>query len=323
MRPALYSTRIVLAFALILTFAARAGAAVEPRQIKTGVFTVEFWPGDEQIARDSLETLQQTLSDFAQRLPGGGQPITVTICRSVQEFRRRAGQYGRTWVGGVTRTPSGQIAVKAPYLLPQPGDYDGLLRHELLHVLLARNVQDEFLPRWLNEGIVMVLSKENRWGSMARLARMYASGRLIPYYNLDFAFLPLGDEVLSGDAYAEALSLTRFLIDRLGEKGFWNVVRAMRQEPFETALLQATGLKPGPFYNAWRDSMRVPAIIITAASAVSVFNIMAFIVILAWVHKRRRNLAILQQWDEEEWAEAGWQNEYVSPEPWAEEQEED
>jgi len=246
----------------------------------------------------------------------------ITICRSLQEFRRRAGQYGRAWVGGISRTPSGQIAVKGPYLLPQPRDYEGLLRHELLHVLLARNVEEAFLPRWLNEGIVMVLSKENRWGSMARLARMYASGRLIPYYNLDFAFLPLGDEVLSGDAYAEALSLTRFLIDRFGEKGFWDLVRAMRREPFETALLQATGLKPGQFYNAWRDSMWLPAIIITAASAFSLFEIMAVILILAWFRKRRQNLALLAQWDEEEWADGAWQSEYVSPDPWTEEEKE-
>lgn len=317
MRPALHSTGVV-----IIAFAAWAGAAVEPQQIENGVFTVEYWPGDEQVAQDSLATLNHTLSDFAQSLPGGGQPITVTICRSLREFQRRAGQYGRAWVGGISRTPSGQIAVKAPYLLTQPRDYDGLLRHELLHVLLARNVEEAFLPRWLNEGIVMVLSKENRWGSMARVARMYVSGRLIPYYNLDFAFLPLGDEVLSGDAYAEALGMTRFLIDRLGEKGFWDLVRAMRREPFETALLEATGLKPGQFYQAWRDSMWLPAIIITAASAFSVFDIMALIVIVAWFRKRRRNLAILKQWDKEEWAEGTWQDECLSPDPYREEEEE-
>ena len=162
MRLALHLTRAALFCVLAIGFAAWAGAAVEPQQIERGVFTVEYWPGDEQVAQDSLETLEQTLSDFAQRLPGGGQPITVTICRSLQEFRRRAGQYGSAWVGGISRTPSGQIAVKAPYLLPQPRDYDGLLRHELLHVLLARNVEEAFLPRWLNEGIVMVLFKENR-----------------------------------------------------------------------------------------------------------------------------------------------------------------
>jgi len=321
-RLALHSTRVALSCVLAIAFAAQAGAAVEPQQIKKGIFTVEYWLGDEQVAQDSLDTLEQTLSDFAQNLPGGGQPITVTICRSLREFQHRAGQYGRAWVGGISRTPSGQIAVKAPYLLPQPRDYDGLLRHELLHVLLARNVQEAFLPRWLNEGIVMVLSKENRWGSMARVARMYVSGRLIPYYNLDFAFLPLGDEVLSGDAYAETLSMTRFLIDRLGEKGFWGLVRAMHQKPFETALLEATGLKPGQFHEAWRDSMWMPAIVITATSAFSVFDIMVLIVILAWFRKRRRNLAILEQWDEEEWAEGTWQNEYVSPDPWTEEEEE-
>ena len=321
MRLALQSMRLMLFCVSTIVFAAQAGAVVEPQQIKNGILTVEYWPRDEQVAQDSLDTLHQTLTDFAQSLPSGGQPIKVTICRSLQEFQRRAGQYGRAWVGGISRTPSGQIAVKAPYLLPQPADYQGLLRHELLHVLLARNADEEYVPRWLNEGIVMVLSKENRWGSMARIARMYVSGRLIPYYNLDFAFLSLGDEVLSGDAYAEALSLTRFLIDRGGENGFWDLVRTMRHKPFETALLQATGLKPGQFYEAWRHSMWMPAVIITAASAFSVFDIMVLLLVLAWFRKRRRNLAILEQWDEEEWGDGTWQTEYVSPEPWTEEEE--
>lgn len=315
-RPALIAACLALACAAL---SPRAGA--EFLRISAGNVTVEYWPGDEQLANQSLEIFRQGLMDFAQTLPAGDQPITVTICHTLPQFKQRAGQYGRAWVGGVSKTPSGQIAVKAPYLLPQPADYEGLLRHELLHVLLARNVDDANLPRWLNEGIVMVLSKENRWGSMARVARMYVSRRLISYYNLDFAFLPLGDEVLSGDAYAQSLSMTRFLMKRIGEQAFWDFVYAMRREPFETALLSATGLRPGQLYSAWRGSLKTPAVIITAASAFSVFDLMLVIVVVAWFRKRRRNRVILEQWDDEE-DDGPWQNVYVSPEPWDDEEEE-
>ena len=308
----------VLFFALVAAHACAAG----PLELKSGILTLEYWQGDEQVAKDSLAVLNQALSDFAQNLPSGTQPIRVTVCKSVTQFQQRAGQYGRAWVGGVSRTPAGQIAVKAPYLLPEPGDYAGLLRHELLHVLLARNVNEAYVPRWLNEGIVMVLSKENRWGSMARIAGMYVSRRLIPYYNLDFAFLPLGDETLSSDAYAQSLSMTRFLMKRIGEQAFWELVLAMRHDPFEAALLRATGFSPGQFYHAWRGSMWLPAILVTAGSVFSAFDLMVVIVVIAWFRKRHRNKAILEQWDEEEWAGKTWQNEYVSPGPWSEEEEE-
>jgi hypothetical protein len=301
------------------TFSAHAAA---PGRLEDGILSVEYWPGDEPLARESLAILREALSDFAGTLPSGDHPIEVTICRTLEQFQQRAGQYSRAWVGGISRASGGQIVVKAPYLLGQPVDYEGLLRHELLHVLLARNTNEAYLPRWLNEGIVMVLSKENRWGSMARLARMYASRRLIPYHNLDFAFLPLGDEVLSSDAYAQALGMTRFLIRRLGEKRFWDLIRAMRDEPFEAALLRATGLKPGEFYNAWRDSMWVPAVIVAAGSVFTAFDIMILLVFVAWFRKRRRNLATLEQWKDEEATEGAWQDEFVSPEPWVEEEEE-
>lgn len=311
----LASLLLILAAARI---AAAPGTLEPPRKISGGIFTVEFWPGDEKIANESLEILRETASDFSRRLPAGDRPVRVTICRSIDQFRAHAGQYGRAWVGGVTKSRSGRIAVKAPYLLPESRDYYGLLRHELLHVLLARNVREEYLPRWFNEGVVMVLSGENRWGSAARVAGMYASRNLIPYYNLDFGFLPLGDEVLSGDAYAQAYSMTRFLQDRIGEERFWELVAALRHTPFDTALSQATGMTPGEFYNTWRGSLWKVALISASASAFSAFNLMILLVFLAWYRKRRRNIAILEQWEQEEMEEAAWHNEYASPVDWLE-----
>jgi len=290
----------LIACILTVAQAVPAAPAVQPQRVTKGIFTVEFWPGDEKIAEESLEILHETTADFSLRLPAGNKPIRVTVCRNMQEFQARAGGYGRTWVGGISKSRSGLIAVKAPYLLPQSRDYYGLLRHELLHVLLARNVREEYLPRWFNEGIVMVLSGENRWGSAARVAGMYASHNLIPYYNLDFAFLPLGDEILSGDAYAQAYSMTRFLQNRIGEERFWELVAAMRVKPFDVALREATSLSPGAFYAAWRGSLWKVAIMTASASAFSVFNLMVVLVFLAWYRKRKRNQAIIQEWEEEE-----------------------
>jgi len=52
------------------------------------------------------------------------------------------------------------VAVRAPYLVEGPASFAGTLRHELLHVLLARNVNLDHLPRWLNEGIAMRYARE-------------------------------------------------------------------------------------------------------------------------------------------------------------------
>lgn len=311
-------TRFALG-AVLFALALQAGAAVDPQEISAGIFTIEYWPGDEHIATEALDLLEKGLADFSRRLPPGNQPIRVTLCRTLQEFQARAGQYGRAWVGGVARAHSGVITVKTPALLPGKQDFRGLLRHELLHVLLARNIDENNSPRWFNEGVAMVISGEYRWGSMARVARMFASRRVIPYHNLDFAFLPMGDEILSGDAYAQALSMTRFLIDRIGEDKFWDLVLAMRQVPFETALMQSAALNPGAFYAAWRRSLWKLALITGSASAFSVFNIMIVLLFLAWARKRRQNRIIMQLWEEEDGAPSEWHNHYVSPEKWQEE----
>jgi hypothetical protein len=249
----------------------------------------------------------------------------VTICRSQDAFRQVAGQYGKARVGGIAKSQAGVIVVKAPYLLPEGQDYRGMLRHELIHVLLARNTDPANVPRWFDEGVAMLVSKELRWESGLRIARMYVTRRLIPYPDLDFAFAPLGDEGLFDDAYAQALSLTQYLRARLGEDRFWGLVRALRTEDFADALRARAGLTPGALYDIWRRSLWKVALITWLVSGFSAFDLMAILVLVAYLRKRRRGRAILRQWEEEDGEPEvfSWDNVVEGPYPWEEKDEDE
>lgn len=276
---------------------------------------ITYTSDHQALARESHDILTRALMDFGERLPPGDAPIEVVICSTLPEFARHAGSLAQSNVLGIAKPGEGLIAVKAPNLTMGGADYRGTLRHELVHVLLARHTSPDNLPRWLNEGIAMILSGEYRWESRARVAQMYWQGRLIPYRDLLFVFLEPGKEMEFGDAYAQALSMTRFLMEQLGEEGFWRVILALDSKTFGDALRAEAGISPMDFYDDWTGSLWTVALIFSLVSGFSIFQLMAVLTVIAYFRKRRRGLATVRAWDEEEQATAD--DEDVSdPLPW-------
>jgi hypothetical protein len=312
-------------FPLVLAFLSLWGvsSAAPPSVLSRGLFEIQYASEDEEVAQRSLEILQTGLAEFTEHLLPGDTPIRVTICHTLEDFRRVAGEYGRASVGGIARSRQSMIIVKGPHLLPEARDYRGMLRHELIHVLLARNTEEANVPRWFNEGVAMVVSRELRWESGLRIARMYVRRRLIAYPELNLAFAPLGNEETFDDAYAQALSMTRYLVDHLGEDRFWQIVRSLKTQSFEDALRAYAGMTPADLYDAWHASLWQVALISSLVSGFSAFQLMAILVVVAYLRKRRRGQQILQQWEEEENEPEvfSWEALEEGPCPWEEEEE--
>jgi len=295
------------------------------QRVASGLLEVAYRPADEGIARECLGVLEAGLAEFSQRLPAGGAPIRVTICRTLEEFNQMAPSYARTQVGGIAKSERGDIIVKAPRLLPPGQDYRGMLRHELLHVLIARNTNLANVPRWFNEGVAMVASRELRWSNAMRVARMYVRGRVIPYPELNLAFAPFGNEALFGDAYAQAYSMTLHLVDEAGEERFWDVVHALDEMDFDDALHAHAGLTPGALYRSWRRSLWKIALMTSLVSGFTAFHVMAILLVVAYLRKRRRGRHILRAWEEEEDEEDvfSWDRVVEPAHPWEEDDRED
>ncbi|MCX5757235.1 MAG: hypothetical protein NTU83_01755, partial [Candidatus Hydrogenedentes bacterium] len=310
-----------LVLLVAMFFAALCANAGEQR-VTDGILTVVHDPADAPVARETLDTLKEELAECAPHLPVGGAPITVYLCHSMQEFKTRAGAYGQARIGGVAKAEKGVIIVRAPAILSSPADFRGTVRHELIHVLLARNTEPAYVPRWFDEGVAMVLSKELRWESAIEVARMYVQRRLSPYRELDFAFAPIGDETTFSGAYAQALSMTQWLMHRMGADRFWQLVAGLRTMPFEDALRTYAKLTPAGLDDGWRTSLWKVALIASLVSGFSAFQLMAVLVVVAYLYKRRRGQRLMRQWDEEDDGEPPvfhWESIEEGPYSWEEE----
>lgn len=268
--------------------------------LQQGSIVIEHDPADEAVARRSLEVLQTALTSLRNRLPDDGQPVRIVICHTYEDFRRYAGRYAAPGVGGVAMSDSGFIAIKAPRIQRPEADYEGILRHELIHLLLARNYNVRNIPRWLNEGITMVLSEERRWDDRTLVSYLYLRGNLIAYRDLEFAIELDEERGRIGEAYAQSLSMTEFMMKRLGEDRFWSLIRSLDTRSFDQALRAETGLEPQVFWDEWRRSLWKFALVFSLVSGFSAFQLMVLLAALAYWRLRRKNRATLRQWQKEE-----------------------
>lgn len=265
-----------------------------------GLVTVHYESTDADLATLTLSIFSDGLNEYGGRLPAGTQLISVHLCATRDAFEKLGGPQDALRVSGFARSREGIVVLKTPRLLPPGSSFPGIARHELLHVLLARQTARGHLPRWLNEGIAMTLSRELRWLSLFHVARMYWFDRIIPYDQLPFVFAAPGNEVEFGDAYAQSLSMTTFLREKVGEESFWEIVYALDEKSFADALRETTGLSPEEFYDDWTNSLWQLALMSSLISGVGVFQIGAVLLVLAFLRKRHRAKAVVRGWEEEE-----------------------
>lgn len=292
-------TSVAITAGLIL-FHGDAHADVVDNRLKEGQIIIKYADRDEALAERSMHILQNSLDEYAAYLNRGDQPIRYIICPAYHVFAQFAGPQARLQVEGLAWSEEGVVVVKAPRLLREPARYGDVLRHELVHVMLARTVNLEHLPRWLNEGVAMNLANEYRWRSSAVVAYMYMQGRIMEYRELMAVFDVADGEMEFGDVYAQSLSMTRFLKDELGEDRFWTMIRSLRDQPFPEALAQHGAMTPLALWDAWQGSLWKVALIGSLVSGFSVFQMMAVLTVWAYLRKRGQRNAKLRKWEEEE-----------------------
>ena len=287
--------------ALLFVLAPLVAAAQDTTNtLQGGIYTIEYPQGEERLARESLAWLQESEADLAKRLPAGDEPVRVVIAGSQAAFNALAGRLGDVRVGGLARAHEGLIVIKAPGVQRSAGRYPEVLRHELVHVLLYRNTNYDNLPRWLNEGIAMMLANEHTWEGPFTISTMYMRGQIMEYPELTGVLAGSPGEMAFGNAYAQSLSMTRFLHGHLGDDAFWELIARLDGETFPDLLMEYTGWIPYEFWEAWRRSLWGIALVVSLISGFGLFQFAALLVLVAWWRKRRQRQLKLAQWEEDE-----------------------
>jgi len=171
-------------------------------------------------------------------------------------------QIERTGTVGVSKY--GRIMVLTPRALASGYPWLDTLGHELAHLFISRASRDK-APIWLHEGVAKLL--EGRWRGGASgdltpeetylLDRAAREKRLIPLRRLHPSIAALPDQEDAALAYAEVLSLTRYLDTRIGpDEGIAALLRRIGEgASIDAALTDLTKFNLRRLYLWWEQDV--------------------------------------------------------------------
>lgn len=257
---------------------------------------------------DRIGPLVREAEEFRARLSEDlGQPVlehvTVRIVRSPEQMAALApeGAPPPAYAAGVAYPPLhfAMLALQAPVTWEAP-DLGELMRHELAHVALSDAVGGRHVPRWFNEGLAIRQSGELPWARLKTLWDASLGKRLIPLRDLDAGFPTDSYEV--NVAYAEAADFVSFLMRDADRARFGSLVqRVGAGTPFDRALEDAYGTDVRKLEFQWREEVgRRFGIVPMLTGGGLVWTAIVGLAFAAWLKRRRRAKAKLEQWAREE-----------------------
>jgi hypothetical protein len=231
---------------LLALLLATAAASAQPGALVRGGVRVEYWAGDEALARRALGVATAP-HGFAGLPPGPALTRgTIVLAPDQAVWDSVTGGRAPHWSAGVA-IPSRQLIV----LPPRAAGTHPLtaLRHELAHLAL-HDYLPEPVPRWFSEGYATWASGE--WdatsGWQIRLAFVLRRAPSLDSLALGW---PAGAD-RARLAYLLSASAVRYMAERGGERGFAGLLEAWRRTgSLDLAMRSVYGMTLGQFEAEW------------------------------------------------------------------------
>lgn len=265
----------------------------------------EFPDQASEVAHELQEVYEEHWPRVTRELGGDTDgPLIIRIGRNPEEMRALAprGAPPPAYASGVAYPARGLIllTLAAPETWQRP-DVDSVLVHELSHVALHRAVDGNPIPRWFSEGVAIHQAREKSLERTRALWGGTVGGRLLPFERLERGFpsTPHGVNL----AYAQSADFVRWLLARdSGEQKFRQVVRRLRDgQSFQTALERTYSVTMTELEEQWHASLseRFQALPLLVGSG-TLWVLAAFLIVLAYARRKRKDRAKMEEWDEEE-----------------------
>lgn len=288
-------TRLIAALllAMALPLALPTAALAQNATERTKHFVFIFPDSARGAVEPLIERADRTLEQIGRKLGAleavtAGPPFEVNVAATREDFFKAQPSKGLdTWVAGTAYPADGLIILSlAPdqyFSLPE------IFRHEISHVALFRAAGDRFVPRWLDEGLAILMAGETVAGRLEAAAGAALSGRLIPLAQLERGFP--AEDAPARLAYAESVLFLRFLqrehaFDaRIGDL----LARVRAGSPFHIAFETTFGSPVPPLEATFVEGLEKSSGWLTLMSTSdTVWALGAVIIVFAWWRIRRR-----------------------------------
>jgi tetratricopeptide (TPR) repeat protein len=203
-------------------------------ELQSPHFTIRFegrQPGFT-LRTDLLRTLERHYGDLARDL-GYAPPANITVILYTEKQFFDVTQ-APAWAGalndGKLRIPVADVSGMTPKL-------ESVLKHELTHSFIHFMTMGH-CPRWLNEGIAMMMEPRSSAEFREGLAYLFAKKKNAPLAALEGSFMRYSGEQAT-IAYVESLAATEYLRDNWHMTGIQRILQLIGDGQTGEAALRA------------------------------------------------------------------------------------
>lgn len=299
---------VALAWALAFTpvhaadKAAEAKAALS-RTFSTAHFTVHYDPSDPYLARlmarGAEEHVLRIARDLGCRL-ARNRPFPLYIYPTHMGLIDAGRLQERRFTVGTAQSNE-TISVDASGVFESA---DTIMAHEITHAVIFRILgrQAVRLPLWVNEGLAQHESEEYSDRARTTVAEAAAADSLIPLANLANSFPDKRTDL----AYAQSFLAVRHLTDTYGKSAPRKLLAELaRGGSFDEAMRKTIGLSAAAFEDQWYETTtrKFWRIRFTRIAGGIGSAIMAGLVVVAFLVRRKQKIEAAKQWDQEQFEE--------------------
>lgn len=287
--------------------------------LRFGWGSISFQAREEALARSSAQKISQTIRHMEDQLNlQQSAPFQVVIAPTQKVYHTLTGALP-DWSAGATDYRYSRIILKSPKAgHTSIWGYDETLQHEVAHMVIGQNIDPDRLPRWLNEGLAMLMAGQQSLRQTYILSQGAIREQLIPLSEIEQV---LGFQQSRANlAYAEALSAVQFFLNEFPDGTLQEIFRRLRttEVSFDQALWDVTGVSSYYFEVYWKEHVHSKyQWIIMLSSETTLWILFPLLALAAYLMIRWRNSKKLKSWQEEEdHVDSGtdWDYEYM-PDP--------
>jgi len=287
--------------ALLVVAALLCGARAEAQAVLTsGTVRVVHAPRQAALAREVMAVARRPLT-----LPGLGvhaapESTTIVLAANARQWSAATGGLAPEWAGGVAFPDARLIVLPIyPSAAVRPSETGTVLRHELVHVLVHRELPGP-IPRWFDEGYAEVVAGSWDVESAWQLRVAFLLGRAPALDSLALRWPRGGEEARL--AYLLSATAVEHLRRRTGDEGFALLMQNWRREgSLEAAVRRTWGMTMGQLEDEWRADVRSRYGWLLGLANVTIVTLAGTVlVLLAWIPRRRRNRRRIAEMQAEE-----------------------
>jgi len=292
-------TRLIVRSLLLLLFLIFVGSASASEPVETERFVFRF---DSQhhidradsILNDAASRLQKLLRDSLTYKPD------IYLVGDLERFHALIGGGFPDWGAAAAIPHKKRIVIKSPDNFNLGRSLEELLAHEYSHLALAHRTGLGRAPRWFDEGLAMMTSREWNWSDNLAMSKAAVFGQFIPLDDINKV-----NRFNAGKAhvaYSQSYLAVDYLFDLYGQEAV-NVFldRVASGQSLDAAMMASIGSNYADFEEEFGLYLRKRFNIITLfLDTMWLWLGLAIIVIIGAFLKFSKRRKYYKKWEEEE-----------------------